>query len=208
MPDLDLVEALPDDNVARMGALYFLTAYFFPRDYKKVVDNYLFALIIICDLEPSEIEMAMPYMNNIQYQKPIQPDLLSESSRKKRTKKSARNAYDDLRMQIYKLQSDNKLLNREFADIKSQMSCFNDVHSTKMNSIIQMQGVLKTDLMEIRTDMQFLSETVSAMISSSMEEIMRRFSEKAKDRGIEVHGVGDKGTHIGRGSDKTDEVLT
>ncbi|CAA2995374.1 Hypothetical predicted protein [Olea europaea subsp. europaea] len=46
------------------------------------------------------------------------------------------------------------------------------------------------------------------MISSSMEEIMRRFSEKAKDRGTEVHGVGDKGTHIARGSDKTDEVQT
>ncbi|CAA2987777.1 Hypothetical predicted protein [Olea europaea subsp. europaea] len=45
MPDLDLVEALPDDDVARMGALYFLIAYLFPRDYKKVVDNYLFSLV-------------------------------------------------------------------------------------------------------------------------------------------------------------------
>ncbi|CAA3018025.1 Hypothetical predicted protein [Olea europaea subsp. europaea] len=45
MPNLDLVEALPDDDVARIGALYFLTAYLFPRDYKKVVDNYLFALV-------------------------------------------------------------------------------------------------------------------------------------------------------------------
>ncbi|CAA2933356.1 Hypothetical predicted protein [Olea europaea subsp. europaea] len=149
IPDLDLVETLPDDHVARMGALYFLTAYLFPRDYKKVVDNYLFALvkdfdalnrflcgkllfditlgslkdglsrrtphyrlrdeqpsaaklegadyfanvdIVICDLEPSKTEMAMPYMNNVQYQKPIQPDLLSESRRKKRTKKSTSNA--------------------------------------------------------------------------------------------------------------------
>ncbi|CAA2933357.1 Hypothetical predicted protein [Olea europaea subsp. europaea] len=74
-----------------------------------------------------------------------------------------------------------------------------------MNSIIQMQGVLKTNLMEIRTNMQFLSETVSAMISSSMEKIMRRFSDKAKDQGTEIHGVGDKGTHVARGSDKTDE---
>ncbi|CAA3007059.1 Hypothetical predicted protein [Olea europaea subsp. europaea] len=45
MPDLDLVEALPDDDIARMGTLYFLTAYLFPRDYKKVVDNYLFTLV-------------------------------------------------------------------------------------------------------------------------------------------------------------------
>ncbi|CAA3019873.1 Hypothetical predicted protein [Olea europaea subsp. europaea] len=117
-------------------------------------------------------------------------------------------AYDNLRMQICKLQSDNKLLNRELADIKSQMSCFNDAHSTKMNSIIQMQGVLKTDLMEIRTNMQFLSETMSAMISSSLEEIMRLFSKKVKDGGTEVHGVGDKGTHVARGCDKTDEGST
>ncbi|CAA2998072.1 Hypothetical predicted protein [Olea europaea subsp. europaea] len=169
MLNLDLVEALPDDDVARMGALYFLAAYLFPRDYKKVVDNYLFALvenfdamnrfpwgkllfdttlgslkdglsrrtpyyrlqdgiivtrtskthprimnwmvdeqpfatklegadcftnvdIVIYGVEPSETEMAMPYMNNVQYQKPIQPDLLSESHMKKRTKKSASNA--------------------------------------------------------------------------------------------------------------------
>ncbi|CAA2981942.1 probable metal-nicotianamine transporter YSL7 [Olea europaea subsp. europaea] len=45
MSDLDLVEALLNDDVAGMGALYFLTAYLFPRDYKKVVDNYLFALV-------------------------------------------------------------------------------------------------------------------------------------------------------------------
>ncbi|CAA2980917.1 Peptidyl-prolyl cis-trans isomerase PASTICCINO1 [Olea europaea subsp. europaea] len=48
--------------------------------------------IVIYDLEPSKIEMAMTYMNNVQYQKPIQSDLLSESCRKKRTKKSAGNA--------------------------------------------------------------------------------------------------------------------
>ncbi|CAA2996209.1 Hypothetical predicted protein [Olea europaea subsp. europaea] len=62
MLDLDLVEALPDDDVARMLR------------------------------NPSEMEMAMPYMNNVQYKKPIQLDLSSESRRKKRTKKSIDNA--------------------------------------------------------------------------------------------------------------------
>jgi hypothetical protein len=45
MPDLDLVEALPDNDIAMMGILYFITAYLFPRDYKKVVDHYLFVLV-------------------------------------------------------------------------------------------------------------------------------------------------------------------
>lgn len=45
MPDLDLVEALPDNDIAMMGILYFITAYLFHRDYKKVVDHYLFVLV-------------------------------------------------------------------------------------------------------------------------------------------------------------------
>jgi hypothetical protein len=45
MPDLDLVETLPDKDVAMIGALYFCTHYLFPRDYKKVVDQFLFALV-------------------------------------------------------------------------------------------------------------------------------------------------------------------
>lgn len=45
MLDLDLVEALPDDDIVMIGALYFLTSYLFYRDYKKVIDNYLFALV-------------------------------------------------------------------------------------------------------------------------------------------------------------------
>ncbi|CAA2989325.1 Hypothetical predicted protein [Olea europaea subsp. europaea] len=57
--------------------------------------------IVICDLEPSEMEMAMPYMNNVQYQKLIQPNLLSESCRKKRTKKSAGNASDSGKSVIF-----------------------------------------------------------------------------------------------------------
>ncbi|XP_022851142.1 uncharacterized protein LOC111372943 [Olea europaea var. sylvestris] len=45
MPDLDLVETLPDHDVALIGILYFVTAHLFPRDYKKVVDHYLFTLV-------------------------------------------------------------------------------------------------------------------------------------------------------------------
>ncbi|CAA2996400.1 Hypothetical predicted protein [Olea europaea subsp. europaea] len=45
MPDLDLVEALPDNDIAIFRALYFLTAHLFPRDYKKVVDHFLFVLV-------------------------------------------------------------------------------------------------------------------------------------------------------------------
>ncbi|CAA3021184.1 Hypothetical predicted protein [Olea europaea subsp. europaea] len=114
MSDLDLIETLPDTDVAMIGMLYFITAYLFPRDYKKVFDHFLFMLvedfsamnqfpwdeqlsaaklegpdcfsnpnIEICDLEPSETEMAMPYMNGVQYKKPIQPKFSPDSRRDK-----------------------------------------------------------------------------------------------------------------------------
>lgn len=35
--NLDLVNNLLDNNVAMLGVLYFIIAYFFPRDHKKVV---------------------------------------------------------------------------------------------------------------------------------------------------------------------------
>ncbi|CAA3006825.1 Hypothetical predicted protein [Olea europaea subsp. europaea] len=142
MPDLDLVETLPDNDVVMIGMLYFITTYLFPRNYKKVVDHFLFVLvedfsvmnqlpwgkllfeitlsalkdglsrknshyrlrgmlvafqawiydtfprldgvvIEICDLEPSKTEMAMPYMNGVQYKKPGQPKFSPDSHRDK-----------------------------------------------------------------------------------------------------------------------------
>ncbi|CAA2939439.1 Hypothetical predicted protein [Olea europaea subsp. europaea] len=38
--------------------------------------------IMICDLEPLESEMAMPYIKGVQYNKPIQPTSSIESRRK------------------------------------------------------------------------------------------------------------------------------
>lgn len=36
---------IPDDDVSKLGALYFLTSYLFLRDYKKAVDHFLFVLV-------------------------------------------------------------------------------------------------------------------------------------------------------------------
>ncbi|CAA2935796.1 Hypothetical predicted protein [Olea europaea subsp. europaea] len=55
--------------------------------------------------------------------------------------------------------------------------------------------------MEIRINMQVLSELVSAMISSSMDEIMRWFHHQKSD-----HGVGDKDPLVVEGSDKTEKL--
>ncbi|CAA2994227.1 Hypothetical predicted protein [Olea europaea subsp. europaea] len=44
MSDLVLVETLPDNDVAMSETLHFIITYFFPRDYKKIVDHFLFTV--------------------------------------------------------------------------------------------------------------------------------------------------------------------
>ncbi|CAA2997693.1 Hypothetical predicted protein [Olea europaea subsp. europaea] len=81
MSNLDLIEALPDNGIAMIGTLYFITAYLFSRDYKKIE---------ICDLKLSKTEMRMPYMNGVQYNKPIQLKFSCDGGRNKsRTENSA-----------------------------------------------------------------------------------------------------------------------
>lgn len=176
LTEQDVVELLVDEDVAKLGALYFITSYMFPRDYKKVVDHYLFVVvedfsvidsfpwgkilfettpndmreglskrtshyrprglllpfqvwiyetipclagnivtrmpvsqprilnrkadekpsmakleecfanpdIQICDLDPLDNEMHMPYMTGVQYIKPVQPSVSRDGGRKKR----------------------------------------------------------------------------------------------------------------------------
>ncbi|CAA3008817.1 sentrin-specific protease 1-like [Olea europaea subsp. europaea] len=357
MSDLDLVEALPDNDVAMFGALYILTTYLFPRDYKKVVDHFLFVLvedfnemnsfpwdmllfqitlgalrdglsrrtphyrlrgmivafqawiyetfpslegivvtrisrvhlrivnwmadkqpstaklegpdcfsnpkIVICDLEPLESEMAMPYMNGVQYNKRIQPTSSTESQRRtkrktesnigqahsldddddfiapppRRQEPSARgkspvveglivthhsqeepqshgvqrdNAFEVLRLQGSELQADNEVLKMELEEIKSHMSSLNEGKTNKMDDIIQMQACTQSDLMDIRTNMRFLSESVSTMISSTMDEIIRRSGDRTSEHGVgqkEALGVGDQEHHGAGGSEKAQEKM-
>ncbi|CAA2996789.1 Hypothetical predicted protein [Olea europaea subsp. europaea] len=86
-------------------------------------------------------------------------------------------AFEVLRVQVSELQADNKVLKMELEDIKSHMSSLNEGKTNKIEDIIQMQACIRNDLMDIRTNMQFLSESVSTMISSAMDDIIRRSVE-------------------------------
>ncbi|CAA3011954.1 Hypothetical predicted protein [Olea europaea subsp. europaea] len=72
-----------------------------------------------------------------------------------------------------------------------------------MSEIILMQGQLKHDMIEIRTNMQFLSESMTAMISSSMDEILRRFNDR---KGCPVNEYEDTEAAV-EGFEKIDEVV-
>ncbi|CAA2934349.1 Hypothetical predicted protein [Olea europaea subsp. europaea] len=114
-----------------------------------------------------------------------------------------------LRVQVSELQADNKVLKMEFEDIKSHMSSLNEGKTNKMDDIIQMQACIKSDLIDIRANMQFLSESVSTMISSAMDEIIRRSGDRIREHEVgqkESPGVGDQEHHGAGGSEKAQEV--
>ncbi|CAA2954673.1 Hypothetical predicted protein [Olea europaea subsp. europaea] len=105
--------------------------------------------------------------------------------------------------------ADNKVLNMELEDIKSHISSLNEGKTNKMDDIIQMQACIKSDLMDIRTNMQFLSESMSTMISSAMDEILRQSGDRTSEHGVgqkEAHGVGGQEHHGAGGSGKAQEV--
>ncbi|CAA2990382.1 Hypothetical predicted protein [Olea europaea subsp. europaea] len=86
--------------------------------------------------------------------------------------------------------------------IKSQMLSLNSDQAKKISKIIVMQGQLKHDMIEIRTNMQFLSESVTVMISNSMDEILRRFNDR---KGCPVNEYEDTEAAV-EGFEKIDEV--
>ncbi|CAA2971670.1 sentrin-specific protease 1-like [Olea europaea subsp. europaea] len=105
--------------------------------------------------------------------------------------------------------ADNKVLKAELEDIKSHMSSLNEGMINKMNDIIQMQACIKSDLIDIQTNMQFLSESLSTMISNAMDKIIRRSSDRTNERGVgqkEAPRVGDQEHHGASGSEKAQEV--
>ncbi|CAA2994920.1 Hypothetical predicted protein [Olea europaea subsp. europaea] len=110
----------------------------------------------------------------------------------------------NLNVQISELKSRNKVLIVEIDAIKSQMSSLNSDQAKKMSEIILMQGQLKHDMIEIRTNMQFLSESVTVMISSSMDEILRRFNDR---KGCSVNEYEDTEAAV-EGFKKIDEAGT
>ncbi|CAA3010051.1 Hypothetical predicted protein [Olea europaea subsp. europaea] len=223
----------------------------------------------IRDLDSSDMEMAMPYMYEVQYIKPVQPERsrgekrkggmvdrsvhsvgatrkLSYSSEKASTPllmiMDGRLGHSDvplddgdddfvdtpprcslwvtsiwtidvftivlplimgshmvqvvneMRKQIFKqlteLQTENHRMSVAIDAMKSKISLLKQDQQTeisslkhdqqnKLNNIVHMQGEIRTDLIDIRSNKQFMIESVTALISSSMEEILTKFRDKS-----------------------------
>ncbi|CAA2982106.1 sentrin-specific protease 1-like [Olea europaea subsp. europaea] len=63
--------------------------------------------------------------------------------------------------------------------MKSEILSLKHDQQNKLNNIIHMQGEIHTDLIDIRSNLQFMTESMTALISSSMEEILTKFRDKS-----------------------------
>ncbi|CAA3001153.1 Hypothetical predicted protein [Olea europaea subsp. europaea] len=120
-------------------------------------------------------------------------------------------AFEVLCVQVPELQANNKVLKAKLEDIKSHMSSLNEGKTNKMDDVIQKQACIKSDLLDIRTNMQFIFESVSIMIYSAMDGIIRRSGDRTSERGVgqkESPGVGDQERHGAGGSENAQEIVT
>ncbi|CAA2999646.1 Hypothetical predicted protein, partial [Olea europaea subsp. europaea] len=212
----------------------------------------------ICDLDPPPAELAMPYMSQVQYEKPILPNRSHGEKRKggsihrsdhragTSTKPSnpgmkqstpmllitdgrlghsdlpiddddfvdappswkgtsihedsptgefksddttdsedmpSKDVVDELKNyfkgQISDLKSENRLLSKQLKSMQSQVSSLKSDQQRKLNLLVRMQGEIRTDMLDIKAHMQCMSDSVTTLISTSMEEIMKKFRENA-----------------------------
>ncbi|CAA3010400.1 Hypothetical predicted protein [Olea europaea subsp. europaea] len=81
--------------------------------------------------------------------------------------------------QISDLQSENRLLSKQLQAMQSQVSSLKSDQQKKLKLLVRMQGEIRTDMLDIKSHMQRMSDSVTTLISSSMEEIMNKFRDNS-----------------------------
>ncbi|CAA2997946.1 Hypothetical predicted protein [Olea europaea subsp. europaea] len=178
--------------------------------------------IVICGLEPLESEMAMPYMNGVQYNKSIQPTSSIESRRrtKHRTERTVEDVGTSWKLvpsvlllmdsnigQAHSSNDDNDFVDppprRQQPSARGKFPIVEGPTATHHSQEEpQSHGAQRDD---------FLSESVSTMISSAMDEIIRRSGDRTSEHGVgqkEAPGVGYQEHHGAGGSEKAQDVVT
>ncbi|CAA2985858.1 Hypothetical predicted protein [Olea europaea subsp. europaea] len=79
--------------------------------------------------------------------------------------------------QISGLQSENWLLSKRLQAMQSQVSSLKSDQQRKLKLFVRMQGEIRTDMLDIKAHIQCVSDSMTTLISSSMEEIMKKFRE-------------------------------
>ncbi|CAA2971717.1 Hypothetical predicted protein [Olea europaea subsp. europaea] len=84
------------------------------------------------------------------------------------------------------LQCNNKESTVQLKDLKSQLLDLKQDRNSQIDQLIHVQGEIRLDMMEIRSSMTFLSSFITTLISSMMDAILAKATEKS-----EANSVGD-----------------
>ncbi|CAA2967203.1 Hypothetical predicted protein [Olea europaea subsp. europaea] len=149
--------------------------------------------------------MAMSYMTEVRYEKPIPPDRSRGEKRKggnidrlvHRAGTSTNPSDSGMKQSTHMLLitdkhlghsdvhiddddfSENRLLSKQLQAMESQVSSLKSGQQKKLKLLVHMQGEICTDMLDIKSHMQCMFDSVTALIPNSMEEIMNKFRENS-----------------------------
>ncbi|CAA2986344.1 Hypothetical predicted protein [Olea europaea subsp. europaea] len=89
---------------------------------------------------------------------------------------------------ISDLQSENWLLGKQ-------------LQQKKLKLLVRMQGEIRTDMLDIKSHVQCISDSVTALISSLMEEIMNKFRENSRPQTVGGPGPTSKAAKVEKSVD-------
>ncbi|CAA3023707.1 Cytochrome P450 CYP72A219 [Olea europaea subsp. europaea] len=92
----------------------------------------------------------------------------------------------ELSAQIFELQSNNIDLTLQLNDVKSQLTSLKGNTNNKIDQIICMPGKIRSDMADIRSSMMFLSDSMTALISSTMDAICQKTMDKSEGQSARV----------------------
>ncbi|CAA2944050.1 Hypothetical predicted protein [Olea europaea subsp. europaea] len=196
--------------------------------------------------------MAMPYMIQVQYEKPVLPDRSHGEKRKggsihrsvHRAGTSTKSSNSGMKQSTPMLlitdgrlgHSDLPIDDNDFVDAppswkgtsihedspsgerksddttNSDNMPSKDVSSLKSDQqkksklLVRMQGEIHTDMLDIKSHMQCMSDSVTTLISSSMEEIMKKFRENSGPETIGGSGPTSEAAKVEKSVDSKDKT--
>ncbi|CAA2987287.1 sentrin-specific protease 1-like [Olea europaea subsp. europaea] len=76
----------------------------------------------------------------------------------------------------------NTDLSTKIDDVRKQLLSIKANSSHKLNIITRVEENIRTDLLEIKSYMKFLSDSVTALVTSSMDQILDMFKERGESK--------------------------
>ncbi|CAA3013768.1 Hypothetical predicted protein [Olea europaea subsp. europaea] len=109
--------------------------------------------------------------------------------------------------------SDDTTDSEDMPSKDSQVSSLKYDQQKKLKLLVRMQGEIRTDMLDIKAHMQCMSDSVTTLISSSMEEIMKKFKENLGSETIVGSGPTCEAAKVeksvdSKGKAKVDSVCT